>query len=494
MARISKPQTPNPKTQRIAKPQKTRWMAWCLGFLWGLGFGVWDFANAAAAPQRDLLGRVPNVVFILSDDQRPDTIRALGNKQIKTPNLDRLVQSGLTFTQAFCMGSTVGAVCIPSRAMILSGRSLYRAVSGTNSAAIPRQAALWPEEFRKAGYQTIGIGKWHNDRASYARCFTDGGPIFFGGMSDQNNVPVQNFDPTGRYPTNRQRITTNVFSSELFANAAISSIRQQTTKPFLLYVSFTTPHDPRTPPAEFAKLYDPLKIPLPKNYLPEHSFDNGQIKGRDEELLPWPRTEEAVRKELAAYYAMITHMDHQIGRILDALNQRGKGHNTIIIFASDHGLAIGSHGLLGKQNMYDHSIRAPLIFAGPGIPQGRRSDALCYLYDLFPTLCELAGLPIPDSVEGKSLARIMHGRAESVRDEIFGAYRDVQRMVRTDRWKLIHYPKIDRTQLFDLKADPHELRDLSDNPKHGGTLAQLRSRLVFLQHQFDDPIELKVEN
>lgn len=442
--------------------------------------------SASAAP-RDLLGRPPNIVFILSDDQRPDTIRALGNKHIRTPNLDRLVYDGFTFTHAFCMGSTVGAVCIPSRAMILTGRSLYRATTGTNAARIPRQAALWPEEFRNAGYETIGIGKWHNDRPSYARCFTAGGPIFFGGMSDHNKVPVQSFDPTGQYPTNRHR-TTNVFSSELFANAAIQAIRSpdRSGKPFLLYLAFTAPHDPRTPPAEFARLYHPAKMPLPKNYLPEHPFDNGQIKGRDEELLPSPRTEEAVRKELAAYYGMITHMDHQIGRVLTALKDAGKAHNTIVVFASDHGLAIGSHGLLGKQNMYEHSVRAPLIFAGPGVPQGR-SDALCYLYDVFSTLCELAGLPLPPTVEGKSLAKIMQGRAENVRDEIFGAYRDVQRMIRTDQWKLIYYPKVNRTQLFDLKADPREMLDLSEKPRHADTVAQLRTRLAFLQRHFDDP-------
>jgi arylsulfatase A-like enzyme len=444
------------------------------------------FAAIAPAASRDLLGRAPNVLFILSDDQRLDTIRALGNRYIQTPNLDRLVHDGFTFTHAFCMGSTVGAVCVPSRAMILSGRSLYRAVTGTNSATIPRQAALWPEEFRNAGYETIGIGKWHNDRASFARCFTSGGPVFFGGMSDHNRIPVQDFDPAGRYPTNRQHIS-NGFSSEVFANGAINAIRRQTTKPFLLYLAFTVPHDPRTPPPDFAKRYDPNRIPLPKNFLPEHPFNNGQIKGRDEELLPWPRTEEAIRKELAAYYALITHMDAQIGRVLSALRDSGKFHNTIVVFASDHGLAIGSHGLLGKQNMYDHSVRAPLIFAGPGIPKGRRSDSLCYLYDIFPTLCDLGGLPVPDTVEGKSLAKIMQGRSEQIRDVIFGAYRDVQRMVRTDRWKLIHYPKIDRTQLFDLQSDPHELTDLSDNRKHAGTLAQLRARLTALQFQFDDP-------
>lgn len=445
---------------------------------------------AVPAATRDLLDRAPNVVFLLSDDQRIDTIRALGNKHIRTPNLDRLVDSGFTFTHAFCMGSTVPAVCAPSRAMLLSGRSLYRSLAPLTSVNIPRRAALWPEEFRNAGYATIGIGKWHNDRGSYARCFTAGGPIFFGGMSDQNKIPVYGYDPGGRYPTNQQRVA-NVNSSELFANSAISFIRTQSVaKPFLLYVAFTSPHDPRTPPADFAALYDPRKIPFPRNFRPQHPFDNGEMEVRDEKLLPWPRTQEAVRKELADYYAMITHLDHQVGRILQALDDAGKTRNTIVVFASDHGLAIGSHGLLGKQNMYDHSVRAPLVFSGPGVPKGRQSSALCYLYDLFPTLCSLTGLSVPQTVEGKDLAPLMQNRAGKVRDEIFGAYRDVQRMVRTERWKLIHYPQANRTQLFDLKNDPHEVRDLSGEHKHAATLAQLRSRLAALRAYYDDPVTL----
>ena len=435
-----------------------------------------------------MLGRRPNIVFLLSDDQRFDTIAALGNSHIKTPNLDRLVHGGFTFTHAFCMGSTVTAVCVPSRAMLLTGRSLYRSLAPLNSGDIPPRAALWPEELRKAGYTTIGIGKWHNDRTSYSRCFSGGGPVFFGGMSDHNKVPVYDFDPRGQYPTNSQRIA-HVNSSELFANAAISFIRtQSTTKPFLVYVGFTSPHDPRTPPADFAALYDATKVPLPKNFLPEHPFDNGEMDVRDEKLLPSPRTKEAVRKEIAAYYAMISHLDHQVGRILTALDNTGKGANTIIVFASDHGLALGSHGLLGKQNLYDHSIRAPLVFSGPGIPPGGRSDALCYLYDVFPTLCSMVGLTVPGTVEGKNLAPLMHDRDANLRDEIFAAYGDVQRMVRTRRWKLIYYPKIDRTQLFDLQNDPLETRDLAAQSRHARTAAGLRNRLTQLQDYHDDPL------
>jgi arylsulfatase A-like enzyme len=444
------------------------------------------FALPASAANRDLLGRAPNIVFLLTDDQRADTIAALGNRQIKTPNLDRLVHNGFTFTHAFTMGSAVPAVCVPSRAMLLTGRSLYRSLSQVTSNTIPRQAALWPEEFRRTGYTTVGIGKWHNDRASYARCFSAGGPIFFGGMSDHNKVPVYDYDPSGRYPTNRQRVA-NVNSSELFANAAVSFIRtQSTTKPFLLYVAFTSPHDPRTPPADFAALYDPAKVALPKNFQPEHPFDKGALDLRDEKLLPRPRTKEAVRKEIAAYYAMITHLDHQIGRILTALDNAGQRSHTIIVFASDNGLALGSHGLLGKQNLYDHSIRVPLVFSGVGIPNGRNSDALCYLYDVFPTLCAMAGIAPPPTVEGRSLVPFMQSATASWRDEIFAAYGETQRMVRTERWKLIHYPQLDRTQLFDLKNDPNETRDLA-NKLHQGKISELRARLRALQEYHGDP-------
>jgi arylsulfatase A-like enzyme len=209
---------------------------------------------------------------------------------------------------------------------------------------------------------------------------------------------------------------------------------------------------------------------------------------RDETLLPWPRKEEAVRKEIAAYYAMITHLDHQVGRILDALDATGKRGNTIVVFASDHGLALGSHGLLGKQNLYDHSVRAPLLFNGPGIPRGRRSDALCYLYDVFPTLCALGGLNVPNTVEGEDLTLLMHDTGARVREEIFGAYGNVQRMVRTDRWKVIYYPHNDRTQFFDLRDDPHETRDLAAQPGHARRIVSLRTRLAELQEYFDDPL------
>ena len=215
---------------------------------------------------------------------------------------------------------------------------------------------------------------------------------------------------------------------------------------------------------------------LPPNFLPRHPFDHGNEGGRDEVLLPLPRTEEDVRRDIAAYYAVISHLDAQIGRVLGALDEAGKTDDTIIVFTSDHGLAIGSHGLRGKQNMYEHTIGVPLIVVGPTIPQGRRFAANAYLRDLMPTLCELAGLDVPD-VDGRSQLPVIRGERDSMYEYILGYFRDSQRMIRGDRWKLIEYPLVKRTQLFDLYADPHELSDQSQNPAHQPLLSQLRSTL-----------------
>jgi arylsulfatase A-like enzyme len=407
-----------------------------------------------------------NVLVIVSDDQRADTIAALGNPHIRTPHLDSLVRDGLAFTRAYCMGAMQGAVCVPSRAMFLSGRSLFRAPE-----RLTEPVALWPKVMEQAGYDTFGTGKWHNGAPSFARAFSAGGPIFFGGMSNQFKIQVQDFDPSGKYPKEAVR-TVERYTTELFTDSAERFLRERKSdKPFFCYVSYTVPHDPRTPPGEYASMYDPEKIPLPPNYAPRHPFDNGDMELRDEKLLPWPRTEQAVRKELAAYYGAITQMDAQIGRLLKALDETGKRSNTLIVFWSDHGLAIGSHGLLGKQNLYDHSMRAPLVFSGPGVPKGATTPGLCYLFDIFPTVCDLTGVPIPEGVEGRKL------QSGAGRDAIFTAYRDVMRAVRNDRWKLIRYPKSDRTQLFDLESDPHELRDLSADPAHAGRLKEMLALL-----------------
>ncbi|MCI0702809.1 MAG: sulfatase-like hydrolase/transferase [Planctomycetia bacterium] len=422
----------------------------------------------------------PNVVYLCSDDQRHDTIRALGNTHLETPTIDKMVERGFTFTHCFCQGSMQGAVCVPSRAMFLTGRSLFRV-----DAQI-KDAPTWPEVFRKAGYHTVGIGKWHNGPASYAKSFDNGGPIFFGGMGNQNKVNIYDFNPDGKYPKTNLKVGT-AYSTKMFADAAVEFINTyDDKKPFFLYVTFTVPHDPRTPPAGWENKYDPKKLPLPKNYLPKHPFNNGDMLLRDEKLLDWPRTEDQIRKELANYYAMISHLDAQVGRIQDALKKGGFDKNTVVIFTSDHGLAIGSHGLLGKQNLYDHSMRPPLVMTGPKIPANKKSSALVYLFDIFPTVAELCEVKLPEKVEGKSLVPVMTGKAEKVRDEIFGVYRSFQRCVRTTEWKLIRYPHINHTQLFNIKDDPDELKDLARDPKFADKVKEMMKLLEAQQKAFGD--------
>ncbi|HSJ03119.1 MAG TPA: sulfatase/phosphatase domain-containing protein, partial [Verrucomicrobium sp.] len=215
---------------------------------------------------------------------------------------------------------------------------------------------------------------------------------------------------------------------------------------------------------------------------------------RDERLAPWPRTEAIVRKELADYHAAIMFLDAQVGRILDALKASGQWENTLIVFSSDHGLAIGSHGLMGKQSLYEHSMRSPLIIAGPGIGKGATKDALCYLLDVYPTLGELAGVTGPEGSEGLSLGPVLRGEETTRRAALMTGYRDLQRAVRDDRYKLIVYPKINKHQLFDLVKDPQEMMDLALEPGHTDDIDRMTRLLEKLQAENGDALALRSEH
>ena len=269
------------------------------------------------------------------------------------------------------MGSQLPAVCVPARAMLHTGRTLFH---------VPGDLGAFPtlgETLRAAGYRTFHAGKWHNGTPGFARSFSGGGNIFFGGMhADPFRMPVYDFDPAGKYPKSAVRVG-GKFSSELFADAAVDFIESHGKEgPFFCYLAFTSPHDPRTPPAPYATMYDPAKMPLPKNWLPEHPFDNGELAVRDEKLAPFPRTDVDTRKQLCDYYGMITSQDAQVGRVLKALEDGGLTDNTLILYTGDHGLAIGSHGLFGKQNVYEHSQSIPMIFSGP--ENSARPDIGCH--------------------------------------------------------------------------------------------------------------------
>ncbi len=437
----------------------------------------------------------PNILFMIADDHRHSAIGALETEAVSTPVFDQLMAAGACFTQAHIMGSTSGAVCMPSRGMLLTGQNLFDTPD-----PLPDDIPLLPELLRQNGYSTFGTGKWHNRRASYARCFSSSGKVFFGGMSDQYAVPVNDFDPDGVYDPATSYIADG-FSTTVFTDEMINFLktRESGDEPFFAYIAFTSPHDPRTPPAPYDTMYEPDQIELPPNFLPEHPFDIGVRDIRDEVLAAYPRSEAEVKRHIADYYGMISHMDAEIGRILDTLAERGLSENTIVIYTSDHGLGVGQHGLMGKQNLYDHSMRIPMIMRGPGVPAGLRSSALLYLLDLYPTLLELAGLPVPESSAGHSLTALLGELTYKHRRQIFSAYQGVfgppkgkpyQRSIKDERNKLIKTVVNGQVtwQLFDLAADPYETQNLADEERYAGTMERLQRKLAERQARVDDPV------
>ncbi len=425
----------------------------------------------------------PNILFIFADDQRADTIAALGNPVIRTPAIDRLVRRGVSFRQAYMQGALQGATCVPSRAMLLSGQSLFR---------IDEQLLrtdTWPEAFGRAGYTTFISGKWHNGAKSLARVFPHGKGMFLGGMTDPLQARlsevvdgvVQPAKPSTRH------------HCEVIADHVIEFLKSRQAGPFLCYMPLDAPHDPHIVPPDYALSYpadDPRLVPA--NFLPHHPFNNGEMSIRDEKLLPWPRTREAVGRMNAEYARYISYLDSQVGRVLDALEASPHAANTLVIFSADSGVARGGHGLIGKQNLYEHSVRVPLIVAGPGLPADQRTDARVYLFDLMPTLGVIAGVAAPRGSEGRDFSGSLRDPRKPARDRLFFAYRDIQRAVRDERWKLIRYPKVNRTQLFDLSEDPQETRDMAMDPAQADRIKAMTAAMIDEQRRYGDPAPLTV--
>lgn len=448
----------------------------------------------------------PNVLFIITDDQRFDTINALGNSEIITPNLDGLAQRGTSFVRAHIAGGTCGAVCMPSRAMVLSGRNPFHLEKlGGN---IPPEHKTLAETFKNNGYETIGLGKWHNGCPAYARSFTQGAKIFFGGMWDHWNVPTCRYDPTGEYdnvinfvvdfysdnhPQSQHcdEFDPGKHSSTLLTDAAIDLLNENAgkDKPFFMYLAYLAPHDPRTMPDSFREMYDPEKIKLPPNFQQIIDTNYPLMVHRDEHLAAYPREEGEIKRHIAEYFAMITHLDYEIGRLLDTLHQSGEEDNTIIVFTGDNGLAVGQHGWLGKEDIYEHGVRVPLIMAGPGIAENVRNDAYVYLYDIFPTLCEKIGLEIPSSVDGKSFAKLLDGNhGDTFRDELYLIFDNFVRGVKDENYKLIEYRNGDSeedkwTFLYDIKNDPWETRNLAGCEEYKDKINEMREKI--LKHRDD---------
>lgn len=466
--------------------------------LWGIA--LWMALTALRTPA-DAGDQRPNILFLFADDQCFDTIHDLGNSEIRTPNLDRLVREGTTFTHCYNMGGWNGAICVASRTMLNTGRFLWHAHAVAGTCEQERaEGRWWSEHLKRAGYHTYMTGKWHV-QANPADCF-DVVAHVRAGMPQQ--TPAGYDRPKLGEPDSWSPFDTGLGGyweggthwSEVVADDAIGFLKVAgaRTSPFFMYVAFNAPHDPRQSPQEFVEMYPADRIAVPRSFQPEYPFKDGigcDPQLRDEHLAPFPRTEHAVRVHRREYYAIISHMDQQIGRILDALEITGKRENTWIVFTADHGLAVGNHGLIGKQNMYDHSVRVPFVVVGPRVRPGHRISAPIYLQDVMPTTLELAGVERPEHVEFQSLLPLLHGeRTKSRYDAIYGGYMDLQRMIAMNGHKLILYPKLKVARLYRIEEDPEELQDLMPSAELLPVARKLFQRLLKLQTETGDRLEL----
>ncbi|MDG1894735.1 MAG: sulfatase-like hydrolase/transferase [Fuerstiella sp.] len=411
----------------------------------------------------------PNLLFLFADDQAYHTIHAMGNDEIRTPNLDRLFERGTTFTHAHNQGGWNGAICIASRTMLNTGLYLWHAhaVETKLKAEWVPQKKLWAQQLASAGYQTFFSGKWHV-KADAATVFEVARNVR-GGMPNQTDAGYNR--PTSR-DDNKWKPWDTSFEgfwkggkhwSEVLGDDGVDymNMAAKDERPFFMYLAFNAPHDPRQSPKEFVDMYPVNDIKVPDSFLPEYPYEIGSNRIRDEKLAPFPRTQYAVQVNRQEYYAIITHMDKQIGRILDALEATEQTDNTWIIFTADHGLGCGNHGLLGKQNMFDHSMRVPFTIVGPGVDAGRKIGKRIYLQDAMATTLDLAGISMPKHVEFKTLLPALKSASKDVSGTVYGAYTETQRSVTVGHEKLVLYPKINVSLLFDLKTDPDERRDLS---------------------------------
>ena len=461
------------------------------------------FAVAAFALALVVHAKKPNVLFIFADDQCFETVGALGLTDIETPNLDRLMKEGTTFTRAYNMGSWSGAVCVASRHMLNTGRFLWHANEASKKAEDERAAGrFWSENMKQAGYDTYFTGKWHV-RAKAEKCF-DVARNVRGGMPNQTPAgynrplpgkpdPWSPFDPKfGGFWKGGKHWSEVVGDDGIY----FLDLAKKSEKPFFAYVAFNAPHDPRQAPKEFVDKYPLKRIEVPKNFLPMYPYKDKigcSHSLRDEKLGPMPRTEHSIKVNRQEYYAIITHMDVQIGRILDQLEKSGLGKETYVFFSADHGLGVGHHGLFGKQNLYEHSTRVPFIVSGPDVPKGKKVAAPIYLQDVMASSLEIAGVEKPEHVQFNSVMSLARGETKkSSYNAIYGAYLSLQRSVTVKDKKLLLYPNVPVARLYDVAADPMEMKDLAKDDANKALMRKLFARLLKLQKETGDKLDLKI--
>ncbi len=452
----------------------------------------------------------PNILWICTDQQRSNTIHALGNPLINTPNIDALVAKGVAFKRAYCQSP----VCTPSRGSFLTGRYPRTTRCRQNGQAIPATEKLISRIFADAGYTCGLAGKLHLATCANGvveKRIDDGYEVFHWSHHPQPDWPENAYThwlirqgktwdelyggPSTPYV--KHGIPAEYSQSTWCANMAIDFIREQQGKPWFFSYNCFAPHHPFDPPADYLARYNPEDMPLPKGRAGElgskttYQQLDSKFAHNDPDGYNIAAMNDADKREVtAAYYAMVELIDEGVRRMMAALDETGQLENTIVIFMSDHGEMLGDHGIYLKgPHFYEEAVRVPLIFSWPGqFEAGLQADCLMELVDIAPTLLEAAGQDVPEAMQGRTVLPILKGQADpsSHRDHVFSEYYNAWShkhsygtMLRTVTHKMIVYHGTDQGELYDLVNDPDEFENLWNNVSY----AELKTQM--LKETFD---------
>ena len=431
-------------------------------------------------------GRTKNILFIISDDLKASVLPAYGNQVCKTPNLDQLAASGMVFERAYCQG----LACAPSRPSFM--RSIY-----------PRSRASAPtigEHFQQHGMHTARVGKVFHMGVPHAQldgsngqdvpeCWTEryntkSAETFSPGLYRLLNSGIVTREIEGRDAKGPNRMWATVESDKengsdqadhMVATKAIELLQQRKAagKPFFLAVGFVRPHFPMVAPKRFFDMYPHQKMKIPP--LIKGDLDDIPQAGRGSDGKGLNEMEESRRRMWQAYYASVTFMDEQVGRVVDELGRLGLRESTAIVFTTDHGYHLGEHGFWQKGNLHEEVVRVPLIFSVPGMKPGR-SSSLVELVDFYPTCTEILGLPTPESLQGKSLIPILKNPIATVRDTALSINnRGTAGGLRAANWHYINYGE-NGEELYDMIKDPHQYTNVANDPAYAVMLKKARAK------------------
>lgn len=429
----------------------------------------------------------PNILVIMADEHAGQCTGFQGHPHVRTPNLDKLAASGVTFDRAYCNSP----LCVPSRMSFLTGREVSRIGSWDLGVPLPSDAVTWAHVLRAHGYEATLAGKMHFIGPDQMHGFSRR----LGGEIEPTWIRSVHWD-TGaieRHPNAANRVREagpgrrgNIEYDDATLGHALQYLDEwasgSRSQPFALCVSFMLPHFPLKVPEEYFRMYYPDNVDMPV-LPPGHVEGQHPIYQRLREYFSLEdHTDDEIRRGRAAYYGMITYIDEHVGRLVDQLHERGLAEDTLVVYTSDHGEMMGDHALWWKSNFYEQSVRVPLIFSWPGqIEPGQFSEVVSLL-DVVPTVLDLVGADRPDNLDGDSFARALLGQPLQWKDIAISDYHahavmTSMRMVRTGRWKFT-YIHGEAPELYDLEADPGEFTNLAGDAAYAPVVAELTRRAL----------------